>query len=86
MDAPQRISKIVDYIIANHGRKTHSKDFNAILCVSSVEVLTKYYEIFKQKKQTGEHNLRIATIFSYTANEDNAEANGIIPEDTIEVD
>lgn len=68
-----RLDKIVDYIIAHYPRKTHSKDFNAMMCVGSVEMLIKYYEIFKQKK----HNLKIATIFSYSANEEDKDANGI---------
>ena len=29
----------------------------------------------------GEHDLKIATIFSYIANEDDADANGFIPEE-----
>lgn len=73
LQSDERIGKITDYIIANHDRKTHSKDFTAMMCVSSVEMLIKYYEIFKAKK----HNLKIATIFSYSANEDDKDANGI---------
>lgn len=78
MESPKRLEKIVDYIIANHSRKTHSKEFNAIFCVSSVDVLTKYYEIFKAKKEADELNLKVATIFSYTANEEDKDANGIL--------
>ena len=73
LESENRIEKIVDYILANHDRKTHSKEFTAMMCVSSVDVLTKYYEIFKKKK----HNLKIATIFSYSANEDDKGANGM---------
>ncbi len=43
--------------------------------------LTKYYELFKAKKQERRHNLRIATIFSYGVNEDDKDANGIIIEE-----
>ncbi|MCB9001851.1 MAG: type I restriction endonuclease subunit R [Bacteroidales bacterium] len=81
MESPERFEKIVDYIIANHGRKTHNKEFSAILCVSSVQSLIKYYDIFQRKKEDGQHDLRIATIFSYVANEDDADANGFIPEE-----
>lgn len=81
MESPKRIEKIVDYILENHARKTHNKDFTAILCVSNIPTLIKYYELFKKKKEEGKHDLKIATIFSYTANEDDADANGIIPED-----
>ena len=81
MDHPSRLEKIVDYIIANHDRKTHNREYNAIFCVSSIENLVKYYDIFQTKKEAGHHNLKIATIFSYTANEEDPDANGIIPED-----
>ena len=81
MEDTGRLEKIVDYIIANHGRKTHNKDFSAMFCVDSVKSLIKYYDILKRKKMAGEHNLNVATIFSYAANEDDAEANGLIPEE-----
>jgi type I restriction enzyme, R subunit len=68
--SPARTQKIVDYIIQNHDRKTSSREFTAMMCVSSVEALTQYYEVFRQKKQAGEHNLKVATIFSYGTNED----------------
>jgi type I restriction enzyme R subunit len=73
LESDARIEKITDYIIANHPRKTHSKEFTAMMCVSSVDILTKYYELFKCKN----HNLKIATIFSYSANEDDKGADGI---------
>ena len=37
-------------------------------------MLIKYYELFKSKN----HNLNIATIFSYSANEDDKDATGIV--------
>lgn len=74
LESEERLQRIVNYIIANHNRKTHSKDFTAMMCVSSVDMLIKYYEAFKSK----EHNLRIATIFSYSANEDDKDATGEI--------
>jgi len=69
MEAPERLESIVDYIITNHDRKTHSKEFTAMFCVSNVQTLMAYYDLFKAKKEAGEHNLRIGTIFSYQANE-----------------
>ena len=44
-----------------------------MMCVSSVDMLIKYYEAFRKKS----HNLKIATIFSYSANEEDKDANGI---------
>jgi len=81
MEDPKRLTKITDYIIDNHGRKTHNRDFTGMFCVSSVETLIKYYDIFLKKKEAGQHNLNIATIFSYSANEDDADANGFIAEE-----
>lgn len=81
MDSPLRLEKITDYIIANHNRKTHSQEFTAMFCVSSVENLIKYYDLFQKKKEAGQHNLKIATIFSYVANEDDADANGYLPDE-----
>jgi len=81
MESEIRIEQIVDYIIANHNRKTHSREFTSILCVSSVEMLIKYYEIFHQKKQEEKHDLKIATIFSFAPNEEDAEAKGYLPEE-----
>jgi type I restriction enzyme, R subunit len=80
LESEARLNKITDYIIANHNRKTHSKTFTGMFCVSSVETLIKYYQLFEKKKQAGEHNLRIATIFSYAANEEDPDANGFLDE------
>ncbi len=66
MESEDRLEKIVDYIIANHDRKTYNREFNALFAVSSIEVLTKYYEIFQSKV----HDLNIAAIFSFDANEE----------------
>jgi len=85
LESPQRIGAIVDYIIANHDRKTHARDFTGMLCVSSVETLTTYYDLFKQKREAGEHNLKVATIFSYAANEEDKDANDTIPEETTDM-
>lgn len=81
MESPLRLEKITDYIINNHNRKTHNKEFTGMFCVSSVDTLIKYFDLFQKKKENGEHNLRIATIFSYASNEDDADANGFIPEE-----
>lgn len=77
MESDVRLEKITDYIIAQHKRKTHSKEFTGMFCVSSVPALIKYYELFAKKKAEGKHNLRIATIFSYAANEEDPDADGL---------
>ena len=81
MEDEKRLEKISDYILANHNRKTHNRDFTAIFCVSSIETLIKYYDIFQRKKAEGKHQLKIATIFSYAVNENDADANGFLPEE-----
>ncbi len=81
MESPVRLEKIANYILAHHKRKTHNQEFTGMFCVSGVETLIKYYDILQKKKEVGEHNFKIATIFSYTANEDDADANGFLPEE-----
>ncbi len=81
MEDGARLEKITDYIIAHHNRKTHSRQFTAMFCINTVETLTNYYDLFKKKKLEGNHNLNIAAIFSYAANEDDQEANGFFPEE-----
>ena len=85
LESPQRLEKITDYIIANHNRKTHNREFTAIFCVSSIDTLIKYYDLFYAKKEAGQHNLRVATIFSFTANEDDKDANGFIPDADLDI-
>jgi type I restriction enzyme R subunit len=81
MESSARLEKIVDYIIAHHNRKTHNREFTAMFCVSSIPALIRYYELLYRKKMLGNHDLKIATIFSYIANEDDIDANGFIPEE-----
>ncbi|GAL63600.1 type I restriction endonuclease subunit R [Algibacter lectus] len=80
----KRLEKIADYIIAYHDTKTDRKDFSALFAVSNIETLIKYYDIFKRKKEAGEHDLRIATIFSYGTNEDDEYAQDYIPGDELQ--
>lgn len=83
MEAPERLNNVVEYIIAHHNRKTHSRTFTALFCVSSINTLIKYYDLFQKKKEDGAHNLKVATIFSFQANEDDKDATGFIPEEEL---
>ena len=85
LDSPQRLEKIVDYILAHHAQKTKKPSFTAMFCVSSINALIHYYELFKQKQAQTARPLKIATIFSYAANEENPLANGLIPEESPDV-
>ncbi|OYU79900.1 MAG: deoxyribonuclease HsdR [Flavobacterium sp. BFFFF1] len=78
MESPQRLEKIADYIIQQHPVKTHRREFTAMFCVSSVDLLIKYYDIFRRWKEQGRHDLNIATIFSYGANEEEKDDLGAI--------
>lgn len=73
-----RTEGIADWIIANHTRKTHNRDFTAIMAVGSVDVLIQYYEQFKAKRLAGLHDLRLATVFTFSANEEDKDADGLI--------
>lgn len=85
LESEDRLEKITDYIIANHDRKTHRKEFTGLFCVSSVDALIKYYELFKKREAEGRHKLRIATIFSYMANEDDRDANGFLLDESLQM-
>ncbi|WP_230407483.1 type I restriction endonuclease subunit R [Plesiomonas shigelloides] len=72
---PQRISEITQYILNNFRQKTHrlhigAKGFNAMFAVSSVEAAKLYYDSFKALQQGNEKPLKVATIFSFAANEE----------------
>ena len=72
---PQRIREITQYILNNFRQKTHrlhidAKGFNAMFAVSSVEAAKRYYDAFKTLQQDSEKPLKVATIFSFAANEE----------------
>ncbi|NVK44799.1 MAG: hypothetical protein HWE33_00740 [Rhodobacteraceae bacterium] len=50
------------------------------MCVGSVDALTKTYEAFQRKKAEGQDDLKVATIFTFAANEEDEDANGLIGE------
>ena len=77
---PERIATITDWVIQNHDKKTRGKQFGAMMCVGSVDALLQYYECFDARRKEGKHDLKVASIFTYAANEDDAEADGLIPE------
>ena len=81
----KRLAKIADYIIAYHNQKTFNKDYSAIFAVSSIKNAIKYYDILQKKKEAGEHDLRIATIFTYGSNEEDEDAQDLLPGDEEEL-
>ncbi|MDZ7726241.1 MAG: HsdR family type I site-specific deoxyribonuclease [Candidatus Campbellbacteria bacterium] len=67
LESEERLEKIADYVLGDWKRKTKSGKFNALFATTSIDVLKKYYRMFKEKKPD---NLSIATIFTFNANED----------------
>ena len=81
MSDPNRIREVVSYIIEHFEQKTmrnkyyelkeqRLSGFNSIFAVSSIPVAKKYYLEFKKQLEEKNKNLTIATIFSYSANEE----------------
>jgi len=70
MQSPIRQRAIVNHILQNHRQKTHNKEFTAMFCVSNTDAAVAYYKLFKEAKEKGLHDLKIATIFTYAANEE----------------
>ena len=69
---PIRITEISRYILDHFGQKTHrltGKGFNAMFAVSSVDAAKAYYQELQNQQKGSEKPLKIATIFSYAANE-----------------
>lgn len=67
LESDARLEKITDYVLSDWKRKTKNGKFNAIFATPSIEVLKKYYTLFKNKKP---EDFRMATIFTFQANED----------------
>ncbi|RVU31932.1 type I restriction endonuclease subunit R [Rheinheimera riviphila] len=82
---PERIKEISQYILNNFRQKTHrlhnaNKGFNAMLAVSSVDAAKLYYETLNHLQAAIERPLRIATIFSFAANEEQDAIGDIVDE------
>lgn len=85
---PARIKEIAQYILTNFRFKTHrnqgsNKGFNAMFAVSSVDAAKCYYEALQKLQKENDKPLKIATIFSFAANEEQG-AIGEIREETFE--
>lgn len=97
LESNDRLGKIIGYIAQQHDAKTKKRVFNAMFCVSSVDVLIRYYDMFKQQQAALQAEnpaykpLKIATIFSFAVNEDdpknqqqNQQIVGQLPEEDVE--
>ena len=95
--APERVEKIVKYVIEHFDQKTRRNEsyeldkrrvlgFNSIMATQSISAAKAYYLAFK-KAQTNlpaEQRLKIATIFSFAANEAESDVTGLTAEEEFE--
>jgi len=84
--APERITKIVDYVLEHFNQKTRRNEvyklkdrrvsgFNSLFATASIEAAKRYYVAFKQAQDqfASDKRLKVAIIFSFAANEDEPE-------------
>lgn len=95
MSAPERIREVTAYILEHFDQKTKRNSFyklkgqrvagfNSIFAVASIPVAMRYYEEFKTQLAESGRRMSIATIFSYSANEDDPE--DVFPDEEFEND
>lgn len=82
---PVRIQEISEYILKNFKIKTHrnqgsNRGFNAMFAVSSVDAAKCYYEELNNLQKENDKPLKIATIFSFAANEEQQAIGEILDE------
>ncbi|WP_292949868.1 type I restriction endonuclease subunit R [Olleya sp. UBA1516] len=85
---PVRITEISQYVLKHFRQKTHrtkgtNNGFNAMFAVSSVDAAKCYYEELNTLQKDSDKPLKIATIFSFAANEAQG-AIGEIQDETFE--
>ena len=85
---PERIAEISKYILNNFQLKTHrsqgsNSGFNAMFAVSSVDAAKCYYDELNRLQKESKKPLKIATIFSFAANEEQSPI-GEIADETFE--
>ncbi len=95
MMAPERISEVVSYILEHFDQKTKRNSyytfsgrkvagFNSIFAVASIPMAMAYYTEFKRQSQLKNRNLNIATIYSFSVNEEVVE--DVFPDEGFETD
>lgn len=93
--APERIREVTSYILDHFDQKTKRNSFyslkgkrvacfNSIFAVESIPMAMKYYIEFKRQLEERNRNLVIATIFSFSPNEDDPD--DIFPDEEFETD
>lgn len=95
MSAPERIREVTGYILDHFDQKTKRNSFyslngqrvagfNSIFAVSSIPMAMKYYAEFQRQLEERNRKLTVATIFSFSANEDDPE--DALPDEGFETD
>ncbi len=82
---PARIKEVSQYILQNYRQKTHrtkggNSGFNAMFAVSSIDAAKFYYEELNNLQKESDKPLKIATIFSFAANEEQSAIGEILDE------
>jgi len=82
---PERIREISQYILTHYKQKTHrlrasGTGFNAMFAVSSVDAAKLYYDSLKTLQADSEKPLKVATIYSFAANEEQDAVGDILDE------
>jgi type I restriction enzyme R subunit len=93
--APERVTKIAQYILEHFDQKTRRNDtytlknkrvsgFNSLMATASIDAAKRYYATFKdlQKDKPSDSQLKIGIIYSFAPNED--EEGGLLPEEEFE--
>ena len=93
--APERVTKIAQYILEHFDQKTRRNEsytlknkrvsgFNSLMATASIEAAKRYYATFKelQKHEPSDSQLKIGIIYSFAPNED--EEGGLLPEEEFE--
>jgi type I restriction enzyme R subunit len=93
--APERIQEVVSYILDHFDQKTKRNSyyslkgqrvagFNSIFAVQSIPAAMKYYAEFKRQLKERNRDLVIATIYSFSPNEEDPD--DIFPDEEFETD
>lgn len=95
--APERVQKIVDYVLEHFDQKTRRNEsynlkdkrvsgFNSIFATASIEAAKRYYLAFKkaQENLTEDQKLKVGIIYSFAPNEE--QVDGILAEEEFETE
>lgn len=97
--APERIAQVVGYIREHFDQKTRrnasytlegrrTDGFNALFATASIEAAKRYYAEFARQQAAllPAQRLKVGLIYSFAANEEVADADGLLDEEAFETD